>query len=121
MAFQTKDPTEGVPLIFVTNRTRSGWVVSKDCKRAQHSVRSRAHPGPWRAHLENWLSSPQAAIAGRGWFFVAQAFNALKAGLLVLPFGHPWDIGSIRVSLSLEPSHDDHENKRPFVIGCREI
>jgi LysR family glycine cleavage system transcriptional activator len=107
---------KGVPLIFVANRTKDpGWVGFEDWGTAFGF--DPAHLGHG-VRISKTGSGLQAAIAGQGLVLcgLVEAFNALKAGLLVLPFGP--SVGyQTRYAYRLvwAKSRLDHENKQPFI------
>lgn len=78
---------EGIPLIHVTNRTRDpGWVGFEGWGKAFGFAGSHLNHG---VRFSKTGSGLQAAAAGQGLALcgLVEAFNALKAGTLILPFG----------------------------------
>jgi len=78
---------EGVPLIHITHRTKDpGWVGFERWGEAFGFDRAHLGHGVWISKTGSGL---QAAIAGQGLVLcgIVEAFSALRAGALVLPFG----------------------------------
>ena len=78
---------KGVPLIHVTNRTKDpGWLDFQAWGDAFGFERSHLNHG---VRISKTGSGLQAAAAGQGLALcgIVEAFHALKAGSLILPFG----------------------------------